>query len=121
MNKFNEVSDFEINKAVARGEGLYILPLTQSSDSAGVKCMEDEDLHISNHFSMDYCNNPSDAWPLIVANKICVMDAYGEKWNAFHWADAEGRPKGVMLDCTDANPLRAAMIVYLMMQESNDE
>lgn len=62
----------------------------------------------------DPCNNPSDALPIITANKISIfamieVDTRG-KWGAeafypneaYHFND---------------NPLRAAMIVFLMMQD----
>ena len=71
----------------------------------------------------DYCNNPADAWPIIVENKISLNWAEVEK----SWCAHVG---GVMTDgcwCWDydpdhhqdnINPLRAAMIVFLMMQDS---
>lgn len=65
---------------------------------------------------VDFCNNPSDAWPIIVENEIdlihnglgCVIatdnavDLIEKKDAIFH---------------QDKNPLRAAMIVFLMMNE----
>lgn len=64
----------------------------------------------------DYCNNPADAWPIITENRIsivwdCAEDASAEWWNAFDQFD----------DCRvqyQSNPLRAAMIVFIMMQEN---
>ena len=62
------------------------------------------------------CNNPSDAWPLIENNLICLMaDVFcepqdGGKWiaqPAYGWQHERVR---------NDNPLRAAMIVYLMMK-----
>lgn len=59
----------------------------------------------------DYCNNAADAWPIIVGNRISLDSIYerGEKWLVFSGEDGEFRS-------TDAKPLRAAMIVFLMMQ-----
>lgn len=56
----------------------------------------------------DYCNNPSDAWPIIKTNHINIGWAGDEEWFArtVHTAKV-----------FDANPLRAAMIVYLMMKD----
>lgn len=63
------------------------------------------------------CNNPSDAWPLIESNLICLMaDVFcepqdGGKWiaqPAYGWQHERVR---------NDNPLRAAMIVYLMMKD----
>lgn len=64
----------------------------------------------------DPCNNPADAWPIITENRIsivwdCSEDASAEWWNAFDQFD----------DCRvqyQSIPLRAAMIVFLMMQEN---
>ena len=65
------------------------------------------------------CNNPSDAWPLIESNLICLMaDVFcepqdGGKWIAqpsYGWQHERVR---------NDNPLRAAMIVYLMMKDED--
>lgn len=64
----------------------------------------------------DPCNNPADAWPIIKVNKISMCcyerDNHGMKneiwWEADVFTDFITR---------DANPLRAAMIVYLKMME----
>lgn len=64
--------------------------------------------------TFDPCNNPADAWPIIVENKICleVANCDGRLWLAEDWRNV------VSTWHKDANPLRAAMIVYLKMQES---
>jgi hypothetical protein len=72
----------------------------------------------------DYCNNPADAWPIIVGKKLSLMNA-DDKWLCV----PEDEPiDGVTGDSVHMiysgdgveheNPLRAAMIVFLMMQES---
>lgn len=66
----------------------------------------------------DPCNNPADAWPIILSNRIsmiwdCSEDANSEWWNAVDQFD----------ECRiqyQSTPLRAAMIVFLMMQESKN-
>lgn len=75
-----------------------------------------KDKDITRAWSRDgfkYTTNPADAWPIIMENKISIYaailgDSRGE-WGAeasftehFHFHN---------------NPLRAAMIVFLMMQE----
>lgn len=65
-----------------------------------------------------YTANPADAWPIITKNRIsivwdCSEDASAEWWNAFDQFD----------DCRvqyQPNPLRAAMVVFLMMQEQGN-
>ncbi|MGW9903211.1 phage protein NinX family protein [Cronobacter sp. 153480017-3] len=60
----------------------------------------------------DYCNNPADAWPIIVENKISISNGGAERWTA--------NDVGIDNLYKDKNPLRAAMIVFLMTQESQD-
>jgi hypothetical protein len=58
------------------------------------------------------CNDPSDAWPIIVTNGIGVMPFREGKPKAWDLS------KGLLSDKVgDKNLLRAAMIVYLMMKE----
>lgn len=67
--------------------------------------------------SFDPCNNPSDAWTIILKNEISLNSrcANGE-WKAQIFI----RRNDIVdeyASCWDKNPLRAAMIVFLMMQE----
>lgn len=60
----------------------------------------------------DYCNNPADAWPIIVEKKLSIYPS-GERWGV----------EGFNADDPfyfDGNPLRAAMIVFLLMQEQTN-
>lgn len=66
---------------------------------------------------VDYCNNPADAWPVIVDKKICLaFDVFAEPHDGGVWiaAPAYGWEKERV---RHDNPLRAAMIVFLMMKE----
>ncbi|WP_159122024.1 phage protein NinX family protein [Citrobacter werkmanii] len=61
-----------------------------------------------NGFQLNYCNDASVAWPIIIRNRISILDQLTE------WCvDANG-----VCPVFDKNPLRAAMIVFLMMQDS---
>lgn len=66
----------------------------------------------------DPCNNPADAWPIIVDNGISleciVINRHEKTWRA------QFKPAYVKHHMNDKNPLRAAMIVFLMMQESKN-
>lgn len=77
----------------------------------------------SKQFLFDPCNKAADAWPIILENEISInyCQAEGEwlahadglmKEGCWCW-DVEPSPFFL-----DINPLRAAMIVFLMMQES---
>ncbi|MBN9706208.1 DUF2591 family protein [Enterobacter roggenkampii] len=62
---------------------------------------------------MDYCNNPADAWPIIVDNRISLLSVECLNGDISWLAKNKACPSR-----GDKNPLRAAMIVYLQMQES---
>lgn len=114
MKDYSKMSDFEINKAVAINRCGYQGHVEHMEH--GVK-ESDRDSNGMFYFERDYCNNPSDAWPLIESNLICLMaDVFcepqdGGKWiaqPAYGWQHERVR---------NDNPLRAAMIVYLMMKD----
>ena len=94
---YSDLTDFEINKLVAEALGYQDI-------SGGT-------------YVSSYCNSPSDAWPIILENKIDIVidppvstayedavDVLSESWSDSMYAESN-------------NPLRAAMIVYLMMNE----
>lgn len=95
---YSKMSDFEINCRV-HSEVMEISGL----DSFKAK---------------DYCNSPADAWPIIVNNGIsleCIVVNRCEKtWRA------QFKPSYVKHRANHKNPLRAAMIVFLMMHESKN-
>ena len=107
MKDYSKMSDFEINKAVAINRGGYQGHVEHMKH--GVK-ESNRDSHGIFYFERDYCNNPSDAWPIIVANRINVYASEGPDF--MPWMAGCG---GFMV--SNKNPLRAAMIVFLMMQE----
>lgn len=104
-----KLSDAQINMMVCKKLGLglssYARIITQ--DDATVLLDDNKTL-------VDYCNNWSDAGPIILKNRIslvwdCAEDGSSDWWNAFDKFDA----------CRvqyQSNPLRAAMIVFLEMQ-----
>lgn len=117
MTDYSKMSDFEINKAVA--EKLFKVRLSlivqrdvPSRPAVTVFC-DIGDEEIVSIACADYCNNPADAWPIIVANRIGILPASnGDKWAAHYqeWRVA----------VADKNPLRAAMIVFLMMKGAGE-
>ena len=58
---------------------------------------------------VDYCNNPADAWPIIEQNKISLTYHHSRG----HWSAIFNHENISM----HGSPLRAAMIVFLMMKE----
>lgn len=116
---YSQLSDQEINLLVAK---------IQHPDKTFIESKTRQpSVVMLNHINMwiDYCNNPANAWPIMTENKISVMWMTAEKqWCA--WANGnleEGCWEWSY--CPDEyhhddNPLRAAMIVFLMMQESQN-
>ncbi|MGG8026272.1 DUF2591 family protein [Klebsiella aerogenes] len=67
-----------------------------------------------------YTTNPADAWQIITSNRISLMhDESLGKWCAGKPSWVDGCEWQLDIDVMDENPLRAAMIVFLMMQEAN--
>lgn len=104
MNKYTELSDFEVNKKVAESLKLN----TIAYEHTEIVLFDDMDAT-----PFDPCNNPSDAMPIIIENKIGLSPMYhSNKWTA---------------DCLDydfmsvnKNPYRGAMEVFLMMKDTEN-
>lgn len=96
---YSKLSDFEINKRV-----FNILMKGRCWDRQG-------------NGSFNYCNNAADAWMIITSNRIGIIPAPENGiWRAANRViGANSDPRYFT---QDANPLRAAMIVFLKMQES---
>lgn len=117
MTDYSKMSDDEINKAVAEYDldGDWLLEPTDDRRftffNLGVAGKRTAELP-------NYCNNPSDAWPIILSNLIALkpvkMYVGGHRWFASKGDGDFG------LKFADDNPLRAAMIVYLMIKESEN-
>ncbi|EOW5682418.1 phage protein NinX family protein [Escherichia coli O187:H4] len=124
---YSQLSDFEINVAVfeaihhgspdyKEGENGDMVFVSFEGDIVNGDAVEVE----VERGSFNPCANPADAWPIITENNIsiildnpsmpCATD------NARDLFDDAGPNVGVAYD----NPLRAAMIVFLMMQDANN-
>lgn len=119
MNKYRDKSDFEINKTVA--ECKYGIGCTGKTQGGDVIVFTDSFTAV-----FDPCNNPTDAMPIILENKITVMhDSIGNTWCA--------HAGSVMDDCgwdykitpvhyaDSDNYYRAAMELFLMMKDEENE
>lgn len=110
---YSKLSDQEINMAVAgilHPDSVVI----ESKSRPPSACITG---HLPSLW-VDYCSNPADAWPIIQSNGISLVKYEHGMWLASsdaYWVDGvewqidgEAHPR----------PLRAAMIVFLKMQES---
>lgn len=109
------MSDFEINKAVAINRGGYCGHVEHMEH--GVKEADRKSNGLF-YTEKDYCNNPSDAWPIMKANGIAAVAEGGVLVGATNNSQEFYEPYGsIVYQCLHPNPLRAAMIVFLMMEE----
>jgi len=124
MTDYSQLSDFEINKRVAEivysievvADDFYVkdIPFAYHRDEQ-VFIFIDEPLSGAWR-SYNPCNNPADAWPIIVENMISV-DQHANGSYARVWGYSES---GIVeTESLRSNILRAAMIVFLMMQEKS--
>lgn len=115
MKDYAAMSDQQINRLVVAATGMehgahYMGEIIVLRDNRWV--------------GFDPCNNPADAWPIIVENGIslikCTVDT--GYWSAEIITDIDEVTDNLFqcqssFDYQDANPLRAAMVVFLMMKE----
>ena len=99
---YSEMSDFEIDVAVAG----IIHPGRKITNFAGEAVVWFGNLETR---IVRYCNSWTDAGPIILENRIGLTPSV-DIWHAY--SDEED------FLCSIANPLRAAMIVFLMMHEA---
>ena len=76
-------------------------------------------------FFFDPCNNPADAMPIVFENNISLhAPRFSEGWMAEHTGSDDDVNDGFQADYFDShnqNPLRAAMEVFLMMKDTENE
>lgn len=127
MKKYDEMTDFEINCLVAESTGHHPL-----NSNYGWKGMQNEgctSVIAKGPFgfgSFDWCNCAEHAARIIFKNRISILwvESTGV-WCANAGGLVEADYWG-WDECPDvyyehANPLRAAMIVFLLMQEKHSE
>ncbi len=75
----------------------------------------------------NYCHDPADAWPIIFGNLISVEPDYefidpseDEAFASGLWIAEHFDGKTETVRHADPSPLRAAMVVFLMMQDKAD-
>lgn len=120
MKDYASMSDFEINKSVAdiaMNGTWHVKPSHPDNDTGGW-------LYGSNGIQTrelpDYCNNPADAWPIITENRIGIIPAPDAgKWKSAHRKVGEDDTPYHFTQSD--NPLRAAMIVFLMIKEREND
>jgi len=106
---YEEMSDLQINLLVANAIGV------DAAENSGVvfgAVKHEGDNVVSVMGVVDYCNNPSDAMPILTENKI-----------GFKWVNGSCTASSVLRgyhESESEKPLRAAMIVFLMMEDAKN-
>ncbi|HHN8315645.1 TPA: phage protein NinX family protein [Morganella morganii] len=131
MNKYRDKSDFEINKAVAVYLGYTAKYENESvtvfrNNNGGMPLVVSATADGSDNF--DPCNNPSDAMPIVIENGISLIkedDHYIAASTDVGIEGYIGAPElmlyGLGWLSKDKNPYRAAMEVFLMMKDAENE
>lgn len=126
MKNYEEMSDFDINKLVAHALGnaqvnqvyneiggssvQFTIYKNSGLNREGVVTMRPTTI------TKDFCNNPADAEPIIIENRIGTIPAPDNGlWKAAH--RKVGNDDTPYHFTQDKNPLRAAMIVFLKMND----
>lgn len=127
MKDYSGLSDFEINKLVAETLGNRNVTLPAECLSGSVvryavqrsskKLNREGLIEVDTHeVRKDFCNNPSDAWPIIVTNGINIVNGknYPDQPASANWRNYVD----MLIQAAAQNPLRAAMEVYLMKRDA---
>ncbi|HEI7947505.1 TPA: phage protein NinX family protein [Proteus mirabilis] len=106
MNKYTELSDFEINKKVAE----YLKLNTIAYERTEIVLFDDMDAT-----PFDPCNAPSDAWRLILDAKLSIHPDFNNDCNS--WI-----VRNVHIPMVNENNLaRGISIAYLLMKDAENE
>lgn len=108
---YEEMSDLQINLLVANAIGV------DAAENSGVvfgAVKHEGDNVVSVIGVVDYCNNPSDAWPIIDKCNICI---HNDEMEGRSYACTFDKHGYVNQESYCDKTLRAAMIVFLMMSE----
>lgn len=111
MTDYSELHDQQINMMVCKALGL------EMSGYARIMALDDATILLADNKTLvDYCNNPADAWPIIFENKIMLSPRCADdEWKAEIYLGREDIFDNYA-SAWHKNPLRAAMIVFLLMK-----
>lgn len=121
---YEEMSDFEINKAVSRFVDFGDTVVTHNDDNETIYLCEKDGLwDMIPVGSFDPCSNPSEAWPIIIANNIGINHGkvfVNDEWVNM-WLVGTGTPEAQERTTDSSKVLRAAMICFLKMKDVENE
>jgi len=115
---WNDWSDYKVNKLIAE----YIYPdkikLVKATKINVVDVwLPNGGIGFYKHEYVDYCNNPSDMWPIMMNYAIGTISESGKLIGATTSSQQYYEPYGDIVYSYDHHkPLRAAAIVFLMIK-----
>ncbi|HEY3983196.1 phage protein NinX family protein [Cedecea sp.] len=112
MTDYNQFSDLEINKLVARAQGYEFQGVGYADGYDGIYNFIAKSKDSYRSILPEYCKNPAYSWEIVVKHKI---DITFESSATKEWCRAQAPTGHEFTSCAD-RPLRAAMIVFLMIQ-----
>ncbi|MEX9563839.1 phage protein NinX family protein [Morganella morganii] len=131
MNKYRDKSDFEINKDVAIAIGAKPFPPERTEfrqcEIPGLENAIIVKITGVKTGTFDPCNNPADAMPIVIENGISLINSDGVHFAAAPGCGIEGYLGGDTVGygsrkySENENIYRAAMEVFLMMKEAENE
>ncbi|WP_260291477.1 DUF2591 domain-containing protein [Proteus vulgaris] len=113
MNKYTELSDFEINRRIAE------------MDTKNRYVYFEKEQTIFRKFNngqtqkFNPCNYPTDAMPIIIGNLISLMADMSEDRGSAWWCASD--ISNSLTSNYKSNPLRATMEVFLMIKDAENE
>lgn len=122
---YSQLSDFEINKLVANATGTQVEETYQfvnggediADHMSGIVLLRKITSNRKHWKIYDPCNSPSDAWPIITKNRISIeFDGDNSTEPQTTWCHTANLNRTCGTNY-QKNPLRAAMITFLLMQE----
>lgn len=114
---FETATDFEINMVVATKLGLKYIHTRD-----GKVCYQTQH---GGSLVVDFCNNPSDAMPIILENRISFHLEEGDEfvYNGVEYDEWNGSVSRYHytydIENINSKPLRSAMILFLIMSGEN--
>lgn len=116
---YSKLSDTDLNREVAKA---MKLPWTFNGTNM---IFVADDSAVGRH-TFDPCNNPADAWPIIVGHKLSLINA-DDEWLCVPDDTAVDGTTGDEVQMiysgagiVHSNPLRAAMVMFLTIQDESN-
>lgn len=117
QQELESLNEYELNKLVAKRicPDLEIAFPGDFPESSKVRFISKVDFDAPD---VDYCNNISDTWPIIIENGISLikLKKVEDYFAAEDIVQGNGLAIGATYHTSNKNPLRAAMIVFLLMK-----